>query len=77
MKLSDTFLIPVLHENLFRVTQALHKGLQVTSEGDALMLRKNSNHIRFDKKMANSGGKGFLLTTNLSKGAKNASILAP
>ena len=52
--------------------RALQKGFQVTSEGEALILKKNSTEITFDKKMANNGGEGFLLTTKFYKSATNA-----
>ena len=41
MALSYTYAIPGLHANLLNVTQALQKGLQVTSEGEALIIKKN------------------------------------
>ena len=50
-----------LDTNLFRLTQALQKVYQMMSEGEALILKKFSTQIRFDEKMANIGGKGFML----------------
>ena len=43
--LSNKYVILGLQENLFRVTRGLQKGFQVTSEGDTLILKKNSNKI--------------------------------
>ena len=57
--------MPGLNENLFSVMRALQKGLQVLSGGEALILNKNSTVISFDRKMANTGDKDFLLTTKL------------
>ena len=47
------------------------------SEGETLILKKNSTKIRFDKKIANSGSIGFLLTMKVYKSANNAAFLAP
>ena len=49
------------------MTQALQKGFQVTSEYEALILKKKSTEIWFDKKMTNNGGKGYILTAKLYK----------
>ena len=49
----------------------------MTSEGEALILKKNSTKIRFDEKMENKSSKGFLLTTKFYKSANNAAILDP
>ena len=38
--LSNATVISGLHVNLFRVTRVLQKGFQVTSEGEALILKK-------------------------------------
>ena len=57
MMLSDMAVIPGLHENLLSVMRALQKSFQVTSEGEALILKKNLPKISFDKKMENNGGK--------------------
>ena len=46
------------------------------SEFDTVILNRNSTRIGFDEKMANNGGKGFLLTTNFYKSANNNVILA-
>ena len=37
------------------------------SEGEALILKKNPTGILFDKKMVNTGGKGFIFTANIYK----------
>ena len=66
-----------VHPNIFSVTRELQKGYQVTSEGDTLILKKNPTEVRFDGKMTNKYGKGFLPTTNLYKIANEASILDP
>ena len=50
---------------------ALKKVSQVTSEGETLILRKNAPRIHFDKKIANTGSKIFLLTTKLYKNPNN------
>ena len=52
---------------------ATQKGFQLTS----LILKKISAEIRFDKKMVNKSGKGFLLTTKFYKSTNNSDILAP
>ena len=57
MKLSDTALISDLHENLFSILREPEKGFQVMSEGEALIVNKNSTGTRFDKKMANNDSK--------------------
>ena len=54
---------------------ALKKVSQVTSEGETLILRKNAPRIHFDKKIANTGSKIFLLTTKLYKNPNDAAIL--
>ena len=75
--LSDKAIIPGPHANLFSAIQALQEGLQVTSEGKALILKKNSTKIRFVKEMANNSGKEFILTTNFYKNPNNAVLLVP
>ena len=57
MKLSDTALISDLHENLFSILREPEKWFQVMSEGEALIVNKNSTGTRFDKKMANNDSK--------------------
>ena len=69
--------ITVLHANLSRLTCELKKGFQVTSEGETLILKKNTADIHFDKKMENKAGKKFLLTTKFYKSANDAALLAP
>ena len=49
----------------------------MTSEDENLIIKKFSTNIRFDKKMVNNGGKGFLLTAKFHNSANNAVILAP
>ena len=74
--LPNTAVLPVLHKNLFSVTQELQKGFQVTPECKSLINREKSTEIRFDMKMANNGAKVFLLTTKFYKSANEADILA-
>ena len=59
------------------MTQELKRVFQVTSEGESLILKTNSTEICFDNKLANSGGKGFLLTTKLCKNPNYAAFLVP
>ena len=66
-----------IHANLFGVTRALKKGLQLTSEGETLILTENSTKIRFDKKTPNNRSEGFILTTKFYKKPNNAAILVP
>ena len=40
VKLYDMAVIPGLHKIFFNITQALQKGFQVISEGEALILKK-------------------------------------
>ena len=47
----------------------------MTSEDEALILKKILTEIRFDKKMTDKSGKGFLLTTKFFKIANYAAIL--
>ena len=47
------------------------------TEGTTLILKKNSTKIRFDAKMANKYGEGFILTTKFYKRINDAVILAP
>ena len=47
----------------------------MTSEGETIIL-KNSTEIRFDKKMANKAGEGFLPTIKFYKSANDATFLA-
>ena len=75
--LSNTPVIPGLHANLFNVTGALKTFFQVTSEVEAVILRKKSTDIRFGDKMANKAGEGFLLITRFYKSANNAVLLVP
>ena len=77
LTLTNTAVIPGLHANLFSVTRALQKGFQLTSDGKTLILKKNSTKIRFDEKMANTAGEGFLFTTKFYKSANDAADLAP
>ena len=53
------------------------KSLQVNPGGETFMLKENSTDIRFDQKIANNGGEGYLLTTNFYKSTNDAFILAP
>ena len=41
------------------------------------MLNKNSTDIRFDEKVTNNGGEGFILTTELYKRANHAALFSP
>ena len=77
MTLTNAYVIPGIHKNIFSMDRALQKGFQVTSQGDTLILKKNSTDIHFDKKMAKRSGKGFLPTTNFYKSANNAAIYPP
>ena len=61
-------------EKYICVTRALQKGFEVTSEGDTLTLKKNSPNIRFDKKVANNGGEGFLITSKFYKIENDATL---
>ena len=70
------FVIPGLDANLFSVTPVLQKVLQVTSEGESLILLKPTV-IGFDKKMANKAGEGFKLTTKFYNISNNSAILTP
>ena len=65
-----------LHVNICRMTQAQQKSFQVTSEGETPTLKKNPIMIRFDKKMENNSGKGFLRTTKFYKIANNTAPLS-
>ena len=47
------------------------------SEGEALILKKNSTKIIFDEKTTNTGGKVFLLTTKIYKNPNNTTLLVP
>ena len=76
-KLSDMSIILGRHANLFIITQSLQKGFQVVSEGEALILKKNSTEIRFDKKIVNNGGEGFILTTKFYNSPNDAALLVP
>ena len=49
----------------------------MTSEGEALILQRNSTEIRSDEKITNSGSKGLLLTTKLYQSANGAALLDP
>ena len=77
LTLSDMSVIPGLHANIFSMAWALQKGFQVTSECKYVILNKNSTEIRFDEKMANNGGNGFILSTNLYNIPKNVALLVP
>ena len=46
-------------------------------EGETIIFMKNSTEICFDKKMANSGGEGFIPTAKFYKSAKDAALLDP
>ena len=77
MKLSDMAIILGLHGTSFSMKLELKKGFNYTSEGEVLILKKNSTKIRFVKEMANNSGKGFILTTNFYKNPNNAVLLVP
>ena len=70
-------IIPGLHSNILSKARSLQKCFEVTSKGETLILKKKSTKICFDKKIANNGGKGFLLTTKFYKSANYAAILSP
>ena len=53
------------------------EGFQVTSEGEALKLKRKSSKICFGKKMTNKSREGFLLTTKFYKSVNDTAILAP
>ena len=57
------------------MTQSIQKGLQVTSEGETLILKKYSTKICFDKKMVNKVREGFLFTTKFYNFAIHGSLL--
>ena len=59
------------------MTQALQKGFQVTSEREALIIKKTPNVISFNDNMVNKGGEGFILTKKVYKSSKNANSLEP
>ena len=75
--LFDTAVISSLHANLFRVALSQQNVFQVTSEGATLILKKFSTKIRFDKKMANNSGKGFLLNISFYKSANDIDFFSP
>ena len=50
---------------------------QVISEVEILILKKNYSEIRFDGKVENKAGEGFLLSTKLYNSTNGASILDP
>ena len=55
--LKNTAVITGLHANTPSVTRSLQKGFQVTSEGETLIIKKNSTEISFDEKMVDKYGK--------------------
>ena len=73
--LSDKDVIPGLHENLFRVVQALQKNFQLKSECKDLILKKNRPKFILTKKMVNIDNKDFLLTTNICNNPTNNAFL--
>ena len=60
VKLSNIAVIPVPYVNILSMVLAQKKGFQVTSEGETLILKKNSTYISFDEKMVNKGCEGFI-----------------
>ena len=77
MKLSFTTIIPVLQKCLFIVIRVLQKGLQATSEGKALIIKKIRPQFLLMEEMANNCGKGFPLTTKICMKPNNAAIWGP
>ena len=75
--LTSTAVLPGLHASIFSMTRALQTVFQLKSEGENVILKKNSTEIRSDKKMVNKFGEGFLLTTNFHNSANKAAILVP
>ena len=71
--LKEKYGILVSHWNLFSITIENQKGLQMISEGESLIFEKMI--IRFDKKMKNNGGSGFLMMIKLIKNPGNCAIL--
>ena len=59
------------------MTRVLRNIFQVTSEGEALLLKKSSTEIRFDKKLTIKASEGFLLTTKFYKSAQETAFLSP
>ena len=49
----------------------------MTTEYEALILKKNSTKIRFDKKMANKYSEEYILTTKFYNISNYATILEP
>ena len=47
------------------------------SEWETLIPKKNFTEICFDNKMANNGGKYFILTANFYTSAKDTALLDP
>ena len=67
-------IIAGLQNSLVSVTQALQKVFQVTHKDKGLLPKKNPTKFVL-KKMANTGGEGFLLTTKLYKKINRKAIL--
>ena len=76
MTLSDTGVIPGLHQNLFRVTRALQNILQVMSEGESLIFKKTQSKIVLIRKWQTPAGKIFLLTANIYKNPNDTARLS-
>ena len=77
MMLSNTAVIPGLHANLFIMKRSLQKGLKATSEGETLILKETFTEICSDEKIANYGGKGFLMTTKFYNSTNGAALFPP
>ena len=44
------------------------------SEGENLILKKNSTKVCFDNNISNNGGKGFVLATKIYKSTEQATL---
>ena len=57
------------------MTKEPQKVLQLISEEELTILKKNTTKIRFDNKMANTSNGGFLMATKLYNNPSGAAIL--
>ena len=68
---TDTVHIMDLSVNIFNSTRVLTKGLNVTSEKESLVLKKNASILKFKESLVHGNGGGYLLVARLYTSPNN------
>ena len=62
---TDTAYIPYLSVNIFSMTRALTKGFNVMSEKENFELKKNATILKFEERLYNGNGNGYILAARV------------